>query len=795
MRLRDPRIWLGVLSLLFVVGLFLLDTERATPGPLTSTHAQDPKLTGQAGCEACHGSGAGKMAAACTTCHVEIGEQLAQHTGLHGTRQGIDVAQCALCHQEHHGDAAPLVDGRAFALAGVADAAKFDHGHVDFKLIGRHAQLACKACHPDADVTLLASGHQRFLGRDQQCTSCHADPHQGRFVSACADCHGQEHPFKDIANFVHTDRFPLAGAHAGLECAKCHAPQGPHSVEALGGAGPKPAARTCVDCHASPHAAQFVDNVAAIIGGEPGASCGECHPVRAESFKAESTRMRAELHVASGFALVAPHDEVSCSACHALGAPREKRFAKRTPEDCAACHANPHGDQFEPAGREAPSCVQCHAGAHFTPATFDVAAHARTAFALTGAHAKTACNECHTKHGEQARVFRGTPTGCDACHADAHAGAFAVALAAEQPAEVAARNTCGLCHDTESYAQTKFGAREHDRFTTFPLVEAHAKAACSECHKQRPEPDANGRRFGLAAETFGHPVSQCADCHRDVHAGAFDDPHLPKSTAAGASCGRCHSQTNFAPLAGVFDHGAWTSFALDGAHASASCESCHGKSADAKTSGRALGRVSDVHPGSVERCSTCHLDPHRGEFTRVGDSVDCAQCHSVQSFAVLERDKFDHARWTGFALDGAHASTACEACHVPSQPTADGERRLGHAAGTSCADCHTDPHAGQFVAAGGATDCARCHEAKATFASTTFDHERDSIYKLDAQHKKLACSACHIPCATRGGGKVVRYKPLGTRCADCHGFERKGMQRESSALGDWLRLSSGGGLR
>ena len=44
-----------------------------------------------------------------------------------------------------------------------------------------------------------------------------------------------------------------------------------------------------------------------------------------------------------------------------------------------------------------------------------------------------------------------------------------------------------------------------------------------------------------------------------------------------------------------------------------------------------------------------------------------------------------------------------------------------------------------------------------------FDHARDSAYRLDGAHARLACAACHRP-ETRNGVTFVRYKPLPTTC-------------------------------
>jgi Zn finger protein HypA/HybF involved in hydrogenase expression len=129
----------------------------------------------------------------------------------------------------------------------------------------------------------------------------------------------------------------------------------------------------------------------------------------------------------------------------------------------------------------------------------------------------------------------------------------------------------------------------------------------------------------------------------------------------------------------------------------------------------------------------------------------------------------DHARLR-LPLEGAHARAACEACHVPATSAAG--RTFGRAKGTSCQDCHADPHVGQF-AAGGRTDCARCHAPNEAFETPHFDHARDARFALDATHAKLDCARCHVPTPLASGGSAIRYKPLGTACADCHAPARR----------------------
>lgn len=775
MRLADPRLWLGVLALGAVAVAVQLESERTSPGPLTPVHAREPDLEGPDGCDRCHGSWRASMDAACTECHEAIGEQLSTGTDFHGAGA---LERCGRCHVEHHGEALPLAGAHAFELAGVPDRAGFRHDFVAFVLAGAHDGLGCERCHENADVELPARDTTRFGGLSQRCATCHDDPHEGRLSDDCARCHGQVHPFEELANFVHPASFPLAGAHGGLACGACHAKDSAFSVEALAGPrapgdGPKPGPRACEACHESSHDARFLADVAGRLETTPAASCERCHPVVSDGFSAGTLELEPELHAATGFALVGVH-ALACEECHeprSSGLDFAARYPGRRASDCAACHEDPHAGQFTLANGSPQACTACHETEHWVPSTIDAAAHARPfvpgrpGFPLDGAHARAACDACHAQEPGTPQTFRGAPRACAACHEDAHEAAFDAFVAAlpDRPAGGA----CAACHDTTSFADVagRFGAARHGPATGFTLAGAHARAECEACHAPAAAPDALGRRFGRAAERFGQPVRACATCHEDVHRGAF----------GALDCARCHGEESFRDLREPFDHGAWTGFVLDGAHATEDCQSCHG-TADPLRDGRSLGRVADLFRGPPEQCATCHRDPHGGVFDRFGvarlteSGQGCARCHTTASFVEGARADFDHGGFTRFALEGRHAEVRCEDCHAP-EPAPG--RQLGRAAGQRCEDCHEDPHGGQFTL-GVARDCAQCHDAASFTDLQRFDHDRDSRFALDAQHAPLDCTACHRPWPMADGRVVVRYRPLGTTCVECHGFSGKG---------------------
>jgi hypothetical protein len=197
--------------------------------------------------------------------------------------------------------------------------------------------------------------------------------------------------------------------------------------------------------------------------------------------------------------------------------------------------------------------------------------------------------------------------------------------------------------------------------------------------------------------------------------------------------------------------------------------------AEADRFGRRFGRIQD-HYGQVAGCQSCHTDPHAGAFAapelpqEVNGKRDCARCHGEASFRSAA-DGLDHGLWMGFALEGAHASASCASCHTPLvRPDAQG-RTWDRAAGTSCNDCHANPHGDQFEKAG-TTDCSRCHSPADTFEGLLFDHNRDSQFVLDDAHAALACAQCHRP-SMKNAGEPLRYKPLGMQCVDCHGETRR----------------------
>ena len=535
---------------------------------------------------------------------------------------------------------------------------------------------------------------------------------------------------RDAYDHRHVPGYSLGGAHAALACARCHASadaaQPPKGGRFLG------LQQQCVACHEDVHLSSF------------GSDCEKCHG-QVQPFKAAPGFDHAV------FPLIGAHSRVGCAKCHEEGTPHATAALakdKLPTRKCAECHEDPHHDRPGIPAKamlldDTADCSRCHASTKWSDARVTPAKHAEFGFPLRGGHAKAECKKCHGD-GQHASKHPGELPPLDACarcHDSPHQKPF---LNITVTAGKGSKEGCAECHVDEhtSFRGAEVTAQQHSA-TGFALALPHDKVECSKCH--------TGDTF--AARYPGRVQKDCRACHADTHKGQFD--HEQRYS----QCTACHATTAFHPTAFDAAMHAKTKFPLTGAHDAVACARCHD---DVKEDVRAFH-------GTTQKCGDCHEDVHKGAFDVAGKPAEvrgktgCARCHDTAAFQPIRAENFDHALWTGYRLDGAHAKADCAKCHP--QTTDAGHKRLGKAIGKRCADCHQDKHQGQF-SDGKGTDCARCHET-VDFKKPKFDHDRDSRFRLDAQHALLDCSKCHHSYETPFG-PLVRYKPLGVECGDCH---------------------------
>ncbi len=430
--------------------------------------------------------------ATCRKCHTPAhisAQDVRSNRSLmeHGTFLGL-ARNCTTCHKDFHQGTMKQACESCHNTSAWKPAPGFSHEKARFPLTGKHQTVPCEKCHRSSTpgATPVAFGGLAF----DSCSSCHSDPHRGRFLKRCDQCHSTTGWNEGAASrFDHsTTRFPLRGKHAQVECQRCHkrppARGGPsiasHRIEKYS---------RCSDCHADPHNGSFPRR-------PDGGLCESCHTEAGW----KDGPIRTFDHGKTRFPLRGKHADLSCARCHVSSksiAPGSRAPIDLTKfEHCADCHADSHGGQF--ASRpDRGSCESCHTVSGFRPSTLGAADHAATRFPLRDAHIAVPCQKCHPVPDPdkiQQRIFRRSQEQpCSGCHADQHRGAFTSNIAP----------FCSDCHDPRAWQHLHF---EHAR-TRFLLDGKHAAVACAACHRIRIAGGVNNEW-----EFRGRPI-QCAGCH------------------------------------------------------------------------------------------------------------------------------------------------------------------------------------------------------------------------------------------------------------------------------------------
>jgi len=450
--------------------------------------------------------------AECRACHAPRNQKdaavLAKMKSKDRARSWLGLrTECASCHADPHRAQLGAACQKCHTVEGWKPASGFDHTKTAFALTGKHARVECAKCHTTPKVATLRDAKGALIPQWKplphgKCSSCHSDPHAGRFGGECAKCHNTT-DFKTISQqgFDHDrTRYPLKGRHAGMACAKCHDPKIAW--------GPKPKFGQCMDCHTDAHAGT------ATLAGKP-ADCASCHGVRGF----QPSTFTVIQHQATSYPLEGGHASADCSLCHgkapasmavSLGPARVQMRPEH--DACTDCHGDPHRGRFAAGGTRPRNegCVGCHAMEHFSPSTLDVAAHARAAYALEGAHRAVPCAQCHAelKHRPvksslaaavadmRPLLFQDQRRRCAECHESAHGTQFASRKD---------KGACESCHTLDLFAPA--GRFDHDRDTAFKLEGAHAKAACADCHARTKDTQ------GVLRVNYRPLSTQCESCH------------------------------------------------------------------------------------------------------------------------------------------------------------------------------------------------------------------------------------------------------------------------------------------
>ncbi len=706
------------------------DFFRSSPGDLSESHRNQD---GQDNCNLCHDGGRDTNDDKCLGCHdhQNLAARIRAGEGYHAS-QRVKGRRCESCHLEHKGRGFDIMAWRA-----VGGQDTFDHGQTGWKLQGKHAAIDCADCHKNRNQ----QGLRTFLGESKICGSCHKRDQPHRFdkqaFMKCERCHGESVWKPPLARmeFNHDSpadaAMPLEGPHESVTCAKCH----PKSEFNL----PKQDAANCANCHNSPHDGH-------LFGTK---KCDWCHSPALGSLR----KYRFNHAARTRFDLAGAHGKLGCYHCHT-----EKMGTRKPDKDCETCHADDdkHQGRFEAFGKPHPQCSVCHPSSSWKPNTF--VHNKRTKFRLTGKHATTACRSCHRGGSpDKFERFDVKTVGCMGCHKHktVHDNEF--------------KDTeCLRCHQEPGEIELTAKSAEiyHGPKSRFPLVKAHKKVQCAQCHINDVYKDTpiecgarchedslhrgtlgdecsrchsggtwEGTRFDHTDDTkwplvgLHRNVPKCADCHpqraysdtptncsaQGCH--AKDDVHEGR---LGDGCEKCHLETG----ENLFNHNTMSRYMLDGAHLTTKCSECH---------------PSITFKPRPTDCFGCHPEPdvHKGQYGTV-----CETCHTTVTFKDIKplHDVGD------FSLTGAHDNQPCRKCHQDNRP------RAGQ--GNLCINCHRqdDVHSNSL-----SPRCGECH-SQWSFAPARFDHTTVGC-SLTGLHRVLPCYDCH---------KTGNFGGLSPQCFGCH---------------------------
>jgi nitrate/TMAO reductase-like tetraheme cytochrome c subunit len=352
-------------------------------------------------------------------------------------------------------------------------------------------------------------------------------------------------------------------------------------------------------------------------------------------------------------------------------------------------------------------CENCHSPKTWENRQEIFDEHSDTRFPLVGVHGIIDCESCHFQ--QTPHEYKTTPIECYQCHLDEY-------QSSKNPDHIEAQfsTDCQTCHPIHA---TTWSQTVYSHPQSYPLFGAHIQVDCLGCH---------------STGYFGTP-NLCEDCHIQDYQAASDPDH--KVFGFPTNCEICHNENQWGGTS--FDHLAESGFALNGAHATILCNSCH---------------VNNQVSGLPRDCIRCH----EGDYNSVDDpnhvqaqfSFDCLECHSEQSWTPAT---FDHSK-TNFPLTGTHLTISCIDCHTNGQYTGTP---------TDCISCHetdynnsTDPN---HQAAGYPVQCENCHNTT-NWDDADWDHNQTQ-FPLTGAHVTISCIDCH---------KNDQYTGLPGDCYSCH---------------------------
>ena len=453
-------------------------------------------------------------------------------------------------------------------------------------------------------------------------------------------------------------------------------------------------------------------------------SCEDCH--NPDSWKIDLKTLTFN-HGTTNFSLVGQHKAVSCRQCH------QSLEFKQAGKECIDCHTDMHNQTV------GPDCGRCH-----TPVSWVVnnisEIHQQSRFPLVGAHVTADCYDCHANATSNLLLFGPLGVECIDCHRANYESAT-------NPNHVSSdySTNCTECHNMTSYSWSGAGINH----IFFPLTLGHAINNCQECHK---------------TSDYSKTSPECISCHQNYYNATSNPNHA--SIGFSTSCRDCHTTDPGWKPAEYREHDSKSFPIYSGKHSGEwnNCSDCH----------------SNPASYSQYTCIDCHEhnqpemnDQHNEVGGYAYNSPACFACHPTGS----KEGTFNHST-SAFPLNGAHATTDCQKCHINGY--------IGTP--SACFSCHA-PDYNKSVNPNHAainipTDCGTCHTTNPNWSPATFPIH-NNYYVLAGAHIVISndCNSCHngnynstpntcVGCHQTNYNQTTNPShsaaQFPTTCADCH---------------------------
>ena len=603
----------------------------------------------------------------------------------------------------------------------------------------------------------------------------------------------------------------------GGDCSNCHASTTSFTTAAKPTNHiPTSASATCTSCHTSLDFS-VMPPIGLIHANAPStnSNCAQCHGSAAASYAIPS----------AGFSIVStpgshiPMGSLDCVSCH-VGS---NSSISATPVPDGAKFSN---SAFSHSGITA-GCATCHGG---SGSFYGVTPKTMVGLSPQHVPTSAACENCHinsvpsvlipvagatggmTTFANAQFSHTGISSGCNNCHGANITGSsfygitnIVVLPPSGSPgatSHIPSPNNanCESCHSGSkpntlvpgNATATVPGSLFQSPAPTGAMIHSGIVSGCSTCHETgaswlgvslypgspsvltpgatytgfQARPNAAGGTYSITDSA--HPVGgDCSNCHASTTsftAGAKPTNHIP--TSASATCGSCHTSSDFSviPSIGLIHANAPAT--------SSNCAQCHG-SAAASYAIPSLGFSIVSTPGS-------HIPM---------GSLDCVSCHVGSNSSINATPVPDGAKFSGSLFSHSGITSGCDTCHGPNVTAATfygvspikmaGLSPAHVPTSAACETCHVNsvptglvPAAGmktfsgaQFSHAGITSGCETCHGpglASSFFGITSIVMPPTSPASISSHlPTSTSCQSCHIGSVPSGLVPAVTTKTAG----------------------------------